>query len=276
MTLDVKGLRPDGYHDIETVMHQIDLYDTVTVARVERGLTVHTNMPDLPTGEANLAYRAAHLIIEKYEIQAGVAVKIQKHIPVGAGLAGGSANAAATLKGMARLFNLNLSWEDIQPLGASLGSDVPFCLAGGTALATGRGEILKLIQHKANLHFVLINPGFSVSTAEVYALLDQETITERPDSAAVIAGLKNHNAQTIAKNMSNVLELVTLKNYPILNKIKQQLMEAGALNALMSGSGPTIYGLFADVGHARQAYYQLRDLYPSTFICSSFEQSGVA
>lgn len=269
-------MRPDGYHDIETVMHQIDLSDTVTVARVDRGLTVHTNMPDLPSGEANLAYRAARLIIEKFEIQEGVTIRIQKHIPVGAGLAGGSTNAAATLKGMIRLFNLNMSWEDTQVLSASLGSDVPFCLMGGTALATGRGEILKLIQHKAALHFVLINPGFEVSTAEVYALLDQETIIERPDSGAVITGLMNRKVQTVAQNLGNVMERVTLQNYPILHKIKQHLMDAGALNALMSGSGPTIYGLFADVGHARQAYFKLRDVYPGTFICSSFEQSGVA
>lgn len=270
LTLDVKGKRADGYHDIESVMHQVSLCDTVTISRVPEGIKISCTSPEVPAGEENLAYRAARLVLSQFNIKSGIHIHIEKRIPVAAGLAGGSSNGAAVIKGMNELFELNLSQEDMLSLGLHLGSDVPFCISGGTAVASGRGEILEPVKVGRSLDFILVNPGFAVSTGEVYRLLDQEIITERPDSRKLTAALAEGDLEQIAANLGNVMEQVVLKRHPAVQEIKERLLKEGALAALMSGSGPTVFGLFPSPTAADQALAAVQHSYPVSCRCASY------
>lgn len=270
LTLDVKGKRADGYHDIESVMHQVSLCDTVTISRVPEGIKISCTSPEVPAGEENLAYRAARLVLSQFNIKSGIHIHIEKRIPVAAGLAGGSSNGAAVIKGMNELFELGLSQKDMLSLGLRLGSDVPFCISGGTAVASGRGEILEPVKIRRSLDFVLVNPGFAVSTGEVYRLLDQEIITERPDSRKLTAALAEGDLEQIAANLGNVMEQVVLKRHPAVQEIKERLLKEGALAALMSGSGPTVFGLFPSPTAADQALAAVQHSYPVSCRCASY------
>lgn len=270
LTLDVKGKRADGYHDIESVMHQVSLCDTVTISRVPEGIKISCTSPEVPAGEENLAYRAARLVLSQFNIKSGIHIHIEKCIPVAAGLAGGSSNSAAVIKGMNELFELGLSQKDMLSLGLRLGSDVPFCISGGTAVASGRGEILEPVKIRRSLDFVLVNPGFAVSTGEVYRLLDQEIITERPDSRKLTAALAEGDLEQIAANLGNVMEQVVLKRHPAVQEIKERLLKEGALAALMSGSGPTVFGLFPSPTAADQALAAVQHSYPVSCRCASY------
>ena len=260
--LDVLGRRDNGYHDVRMVMQTIYLYDNVTIEKTqEPGIQVETNLFYLPVNEDNIAYKAAKMLIDEFQIQSGVRITLEKHIPVAAGMAGGSSNAATVLVGMNRLFSLKLSMEDLMRRGVSLGADVPYCVMRGTVLAEGIGEVLTPLPPMPNCAILIAKPGISVSTKTVYEKLDALEIVEHPDIDGILNGLQNQDIEKIASSMGNVLEKVTIEDYPIIEEIKTAMKEAGALNAMMSGSGPTVFGIFRDRKTAREAQQKIRSMH---------------
>ncbi len=244
--LDVTGRRDDGYHLVKMILQTVDIYDEICVRKQEEGITVQTNKPFLPTDERNLAYKAAKVLMEKYNISGGVRIDIGKNIPVAAGMAGGSTDAAAVLKLMNDLFELNLSQEELDCIAVKLGADVPFCLRKGTYLAEGIGEELTKLPDMPRCYLAIINPHFGISTKWSYEQLDKATDVKHPDIDGIIRGIGTHDLERIAVAMGNVLEKAALEKYPLLQEIKDKLKSAGALGTLMSGSGPTVFGIFAD------------------------------
>ena len=259
--LDVLGRRENGYHDVRMVMQTIYLYDNVTVEKTaEAGIRLECNLFYLPLDENNIAYKAAKLLMDEFDIQKGVRIVLDKHIPVAAGLAGGSANAAAVLVGMNRLFSLGLTQEDLMKRGVSLGADVPYCVMRGTVLAEGIGEILSPLPPLPKCTILIAKPGINVSTKTVYEKLDSQEITEHPDIDGILEGLDKQELHKVADCMGNVLETVTIGDYPVIEEIKDVMKENGALNAMMSGSGPTVFGIFDDRAKAQQAQQKIREL----------------
>ena len=258
--LDVLGRRENGYHDVRMVMQSIYLYDEVKLEKTaEPGITTVSNLSFLPTGDGNIAYKAARLLQEEFQITEGIKITLNKHIPVAAGLAGGSSNAAAVLFGMNRMFRLGLSQKDLMDRGVRLGADVPYCIMRGTVLAEGIGEKLSVLPAMPKCTVLIAKPPVSVSTKVVYEALDAKEITEHPDIDGIIEGLKNNSLKQVAACMGNVLEDVTVPMHPVIDQIKQEMKSAGALNAMMSGSGPTVFGLFESRADAREAQRRIRE-----------------
>jgi len=262
LTLEILGRRPDGYHEIETVLQTLALHDRLVFSPAKDGVFLTCDHPEVPAGEDNLAHRAARLLMEETGKKAGAKIYLEKRIPVAAGLAGGSADAAAALKGLNSLWGTGLTPGELMALGARLGADVPFCLAGGTALARGKGEALETLPPLRGLGVVLVKPAFGVSTAQAYRLYDQQSggagarpapPDERPDRQAMLAAVAKKDAGQIGRLLNNVFEPVIAGVYPEIAQIKKALLEAGALGACLSGSGPTVFGLWADEAQARQA-----------------------
>lgn len=252
--LDVLGRRDNGYHDVRMVMQSIYLYDNVKIEKkAEPGIELTSNLFFLPTGEGNIAYKAADMLIQEFQIEEGVRITLNKHIPVAAGMAGGSSNAAAVLFGMNRLFGLKLSGQDLMERGVKLGADVPYCILRGTVLAEGIGEELTVLPAMPKCTVLIAKPPISVSTKVVYEALDAKEIVEHPDIDGLLEGLEQGNLKKIASCMGNVLEDVTIPMHPVIDDIKQVMKECGALNAMMSGSGPTVFGLFENKMAARKA-----------------------
>lgn len=243
LALDVLCKRTDGYHEVSMVMQSIDLYDTVTLTKQAKGICLETNRKDLPGDPSNLAYQAAHLLQQTCPQITGVYITLHKKIPLAAGLAGGSSDAAAVLKGMNELFGLGLSYWQLSELGAQLGSDVPFCLSGGTQLATGRGEKLTVIPSLPPCYVVLAKPDIAVSTAWVYQNYQPNYAGRHPDVAALVASLGEQDLLQMIAHSGNVLESVTFGAYPELAKLKERMAGFGMMMSLMSGSGPTIFAL---------------------------------
>lgn len=263
--LDVLGKRENGYHDVRMVMQTIYLYDNVILQRFAREkdtdmpqIQVQTNLFYLPVDKNNIAYKAAKLLIDEFHITDGVKIILEKHIPVSAGLAGGSSNAAAVLVGMNKMFSLGLSQEALMERGVLLGADVPYCVMRGTVLAEGIGEILTPLSPLPKCYVLIAKPGINVSTKMVYEKLDSRVIEEHPDIDGILDGLENQNLQKIVSSMGNVLEQVTAQEYPVIEEIKNIMKEAGAMNAMMSGSGPTVFGIFDDRSLAKVAERNLR------------------
>ncbi len=259
--LDVLGKRDNGYHDVRMVMQTIYLYDNVTLEKTqEPGIQLETNLFYLPVDENNIAYKAAKILMDEFDIKEGVRITLEKHIPVAAGMAGGSTNAAAVLVGMNRLFSLGLSQQDLMDRGVKLGADVPYCVMRGTALAEGIGEILSPLPPLPKCYVLIAKPGISVSTKEVYEALDSEEIPDHPDIDGILEGLENGDLEKVTGSMGNVLERVTIKKYPIIDEIKKEMKDAGAVNAMMSGSGPTVFGIFTDKKTAKIAQQKIRKM----------------
>lgn len=257
--LDVTGTRENGYHDVRMVMQTIYLYDNVTIQKkAEPGIDVKTNLKYLPINEENIAYKAAKLLIDEFGIEEGVEITLDKHIPVAAGLAGGSSNAAAVLVGMNQMFDLKLSYKELMERGVTLGADVPYCIMRGTVLAEGIGEILSPLPPLPKCYVLIAKPGINVSTKVVYEKLDSKPIEKHPDIDAIIEGLENQDIKKIAASMGNVLEAVTIEDYPIIEDIKTAMKKEGALNAMMSGSGPTVFGIFENKQMALRAKEALK------------------
>jgi 4-diphosphocytidyl-2-C-methyl-D-erythritol kinase len=247
LVLDVLYPRDDGYHEINTIMQQIDLKDTITLRNIEGDRAIiECNSEEIPLDESNLAYKAWEKIVEKINFLRGVHITIDKNIPVAAGLAGGSTNAAAVLKGLNLLWNLNLSQEELMGIGVEIGADVPFCILGGTAHARGIGEKLKKIRSFSNKLILLANIGKPVSSAYVYNKLDLENRSKRIDVDKIVEYIEEDDVKKVAENMENIMEQVVIKEYPIIAQIKEDMVRYGALGSLMSGSGPTVFGIFAD------------------------------
>lgn len=257
--LDVLRKREDGYHEVRMIMQTIPLYDKLTIRTAEDDaqIRVQTNLHFLPVGEDNLVYKAAKLLMDEFQIKQGVEIELVKYIPVAAGMAGGSSDAAATLVGVNKLFELGLSMEELMARGVKIGADVPFCVMRGTALAEGIGEKLTPLPPMPKCHILIAKPGIHVSTKFVYGNLRANELKEHPDIDGQIRALKCGDLSELARLMGNVLETVTIPEYPVIRRIKDTMKEYGALNAMMSGSGPTVFGLFEDEEAAKEAYRAL-------------------
>ena len=258
--LDVLGRRENGYHDVRMVMQTVYLYDLITLKKKEEpGIELTTNLSFLPVNENNLAYRAAKLLMDEFGLPGGLLIRLEKHIPVAAGMAGGSSNAAAVLYGMNRLFSLGLTEKELMERGVTLGADVPYCILRGTVLAEGIGEILTPLPPMPRCQILLAKPPVNVSTRMVYEKLDACQIVNHPDIDGLIRGLQDQDLGKVASSMGNVLEEVTIGKYPVIDEIKRIMRESGALNAMMSGSGPTVFGIYADRAKARAAAARIRE-----------------
>lgn len=258
--LDVLGRRENGYHDVRMVMQTLYLYDQITIEKTEKpGIELSTNLFYLPVNENNLAYRAADLLMQEFGVEEGVKITLEKHIPVAAGMAGGSSNAAAVLYGINRMFSLGLSQEELMERGVKLGADVPYCIMRGTVLAEGIGEILTPLPAMPRCTVLVAKPPISVSTKLVYEKLDAHEIENHPDIDGVLEGLERQDLKKIASSMGNVLERVTVEEYPVIEEIKEMMKENGALNAMMSGSGPTAFGLYSDKRMAKEAAQKIKE-----------------
>ena len=259
--LDVLGRRDNGYHDVRMVMQTVYLYDQIKIERTkEPGIQLSTNLFYLPVNENNLAYQAANLLMEEFQISEGVKITLDKHIPVAAGMAGGSSNAAAVLFGINQMFSLGLSQKELMERGVTLGADVPYCIIRGTVLAEGIGEILTPLPDMPKCYILIAKPPISVSTKMVYEKLDAHEIQEHPDIDGILHGLENQDLQQIASCMGNVLEKVTIEEYPVIEEIKSVMKDNGALNAMMSGSGPTVFGIYDDKQQAKNAASKIKEL----------------
>ena len=266
--LDVIGRRENGYHDVRMVMQTVGLYDRIIMTRIpEEEIRIKTNIGFLPVNENNLVYKAIMLMKNKYKLDGGIEVDLNKFIPVAAGMAGGSSGAACALFGMNRLFELNVPTRELMKLGVEIGADVPYCLMRGTALAEGIGEKLTRLPDMPFCHILIAKPPVNVSTKLVYEKLDNTDVKLHPDIDGIIEAIKLKDVALVASRMGNVLESVTVPLYPVIDSIKKDMIEHGAINAMMSGSGPTVFGIFPDEqsmiacqqflrqkGEARQVY----------------------
>lgn len=257
--LDVIRRREDGYHEVKMIMQTVDIWDRLTFTRKsEAGIELSVGGVDLPVGEDNLIYKAARLVLAQAGIDAGVAISLQKNIPIAAGMAGGSTDAAAVFHGLNELFSLSMSMEDMMKLGVKIGADVPYCIMGGTALSEGIGEILTPLPAPPECILVIAKPDINVSTKFVYENLHADRLTKHPDIDGMAEAIRQGSLDGITKRMGNVLETVTVGEYPIIDKIKGLMRAEGAVNALMSGSGPTVFGIFTDRSLALMAAEQIR------------------
>lgn len=258
--LDVVGKRPDGYHELRMVMQMISLFDKVNIEKTpEAGIQVKTNLPFLPVNENNIVYKAAKMMMEEFQIREGVKISLEKHIPVAAGMAGGSSDGAAVLYGMNRLFNLRLSKKELMTRGVKLGADVPYCLLRTTALSEGIGEILTTLKPMPDCAIVVAKPSINVSTKSVFGKLKLDEIQQHPDIDAIVRAVDEGDLGGIAGHMGNVLETVTIRDYPVIGEIKDTMKSMGALGALMSGSGPTVFGIFDDEAAAKETWAVLKN-----------------
>lgn len=258
--LDVLGKREDGYHEVRMIMQTIRMYDQLDMRKsVEPGIHLTTNKKYIPGDENNLVWRAAKLMMDTCGIIEGVSIHLHKVIPVAAGMAGGSSDAAATLVGMNRLFHCGLSKEKLMELGVQIGADVPYCVLRGTALAEGIGEKLTVLPPMPDCWILIGKPGISVSTKYVYTTLDLNTDTVHPDIDGMKKALEDGNLYGITERMGNVLQDVTIPAYPEVERIKEQMKTLGAVNAMMSGSGPTVFGIFDNEEKAQKACQKLRE-----------------
>ncbi len=265
LSLDAIKKRDDGFHEVEMIMTMVDLADRIDLTDIEGDrITVDVSEGFVPNDHRNLAYQAAALLKQRCNIKRGVSIYITKRIPVAAGLAGGSSDAAATLKGLNQLWDLGLSLDELAELGAEIGSDVSFCVYGGTALATGRGEIIKAIPAPPSCWVILAKPPIGVSTAEVYKRLNVNTI-QHANTQEMIRAITDQNFKGICENLHNVLEAVTLDMHPEVRNIKEQMIRFGADGVLMSGSGPTIFGLVEHESRLHRVYNGLRGFCQDVF-----------
>lgn len=276
LSIDVLGKREDGYHLVEMIMQTIDLYDLIEISEIEDNqIIIKSASDEIPLDCNNLVYKAADLIKQKFNITKGIEIDIQKNIPVAAGMAGGSSNAAAILVGLNKLWNLNLSDQALEELGLKLGADVPFCINGGAVLASGIGEELTPIKGLSKDICILVcKPDLFVSTKEVYESLDSKHIDKRPNNKFLIDCLKNEDIRKLAENMFNVLEEVTVEKHPVIQQIKDIMIKNKALGAMMSGSGPTVFGLYDNIEDANICKSILENHFKQTFVVAC-EEKGV-
>lgn len=262
LSLDVLGRRANGYHDVSMVMQTVDLYDVITLRKLSYrdGIILTTDVDNIPLDEGNIVYKAIKLVKEEYGIDIGVSADIKKRLPVAAGMGGGSADSAAALRGMNTLFELGLKSERLEELGVRLGADVPFLIKGGIALAEGIGEKLTALPAFPECSLVIVNPNVSVSTKEVYEAFDSLTEVVHPDIKKLTDSLGKEDLGYIVKLLGNVLEDVTIKKHGIIDEIKRLLVENGAVFSMMTGSGPTVFGIFEDEEKAVMAGEKLSEI----------------
>ncbi len=262
--LDVVKRLENGYHEVRMVMQTVGIHDTLRLEKTKEGIALFTDSSEMPDDENNLAYKAAHVMKERYGIADGVVIHLQKRIPVAAGMAGGSTDAAAVLKGMNILFSLGLSRQELCDVGVRLGADVPYCIIGGTALAEGIGEKLTVLPDVPDCYILTAKPPVSVSTKYVYDNLRLTEIEHHPDIDSMVDAIRERSLSGIVSRMENVLESVTEKKYPVITRIKSLMEENGAEKALMSGSGPTVFGIYGNREDAEKAAENLSVAEPDT------------
>ncbi|PYG89014.1 4-diphosphocytidyl-2-C-methyl-D-erythritol kinase [Ruminiclostridium sufflavum DSM 19573] len=258
LSLDVLNKREDGYHNLRMIMQTVQLHDTITIQKIPSGVEIDCVASYVPNNNTNIACKAAAVMIDKYKLDAGVRIKIDKKIPVAAGLAGGSADAAAVIKGINSMFSIGIKQDELMKVGRTIGADVPYCIMGGTALAEGTGERLTVLPVLRGIPILIIKPRIGVSTAWVYKSLKLDKVGSRPDTEALISAIENRDIKFIADNMRNVLESVTIAKYPVIEKIKRALLDKGAVGSMMSGSGPSVFGIFEDEEKAQNAYNKMK------------------
>ena len=265
LTLDVLSKRPDGYHDISTIMRTVDIFDTVEISLTEEGIELSTSVDFLPTDEKNIAYRAAKALLSEAGIEKGVKIHITKNIPCGAGMGGGSADGAAVLVLLNKLLGSPVSIEKLLEIGAKIGADVPFCIMCGTYLAEGIGEVLTKVSAKGSIPVVVVKPEVSISTPLMYKKLDEREIEKRPDTNAMIEALEEGNGERVAKLLYNVMEDAAAEEHPIILKIKEELISKGAINAIMTGSGSAVFGIFKTSAEADKCAKELSSSFGAVF-----------
>ena len=266
--LDVLYKRADGYHELNTVMQQISLKDKLIFKEIDSGIKVESRGLKIPLDSTNLVYRAWEHLKRLSGIEKGIHIKIEKNIPVAAGLAGGSSNGAATLKALNQLWNLNLSLEELMKIGVQLGADIPFCLLGGTALAEGIGDILTPLKSFNNVHILLGNPGIGISTEYAYSKLELEEKKDM-DISKLINCMDKKDLKCVGASLENIMEKTIIEENPIIKEIKDNMLSSGALGTLMSGSGPTVFGLFEDEQSIRHAKQKLLEIIDKVYICKT-------
>ena len=258
--LDVLRRRENGYHDVKMIMQTVQIYDTLEfIKKQEPKIVVKTDIAELPTDENNLIYKAVKLLYDKCDLKEGVEITLTKRIPIAAGMAGGSTDAAAALVGINQLFELNLSLDELKEIGIKIGADVPYCIEGGTALSEGIGEILTKLPDAPECFVVVAKPEISVSTKYVYENLHANELKEHPDIDGMVMAIKEGNLDGICTRMENVLETVTETKYPVISQLKSLLKNQGAENALMSGSGPTVFAVFKEEAMAKKALKEIEN-----------------
>ncbi len=269
LTLDVLGRREDGYHDLCMVMETVDLCDVLRFTQVGEGVRVRSNLKFLPTGDNNLAAAAALAFAKATGRDlGGLTIEIEKHIPVCAGTAGGSSDAAAVLRYLSRETGADLSDQALRDIAAQVGSDVPYCIRGGTVLAEGRGERLTALPPLPGCWFVLCKPPFSISTPALFAQVDRHRLRRRPDTKGVLAALEAGDLAGVARRLYNVFEdVLEPRQARTVAEIKNRLINAGALGAVMTGTGSTVYGLFDNESAAQEALAELKESYADVFLC---------
>lgn len=266
ISLDVVGKREDGYHLLEMIMQTIDLYDIVEVDKIQSGIKLECNKYYVPVDERNIAYKAAALFKKTYNISDGVYINIVKNIPVCAGLAGGSTDAAAVLKIMNKIFDINVSDEELKKIAVKLGADVPYCINGGTALCKGIGEEITQLKSFKDKIVVVVKPNFGISTKEVYKEFNLEKVVFHPDTNKIIKAIEEDDLKIVANNMKNLLENVSLKKNRTIINIKEDIRKNGCLGTMMSGSGPTVFAFFDDMFKAQLCYDYMKTKYTDVFI----------
>lgn len=266
ISLDIVGKREDGYHLLKMIMQNVDLYDSMSFEKCSKGINITCNKPYIPTDERNLVYKAAKLFMDTYDIKEGINIYLKKNIPVAAGMAGGSADAAAVFKALTEVFKIDADDNELMNLGVKIGADVPYCIMGGTALCEGIGEVITPLAPFKNHILVLVKPNFGVSTKEVYKNLDISKIFKHPDTEVLIRAMEEERLEDVCNNMKNLLENVTLRKYPVLKRIKEDMVKMGAMGSMMSGSGPTIFAFFDDMLKAQRCYDKFKTQYKEVYI----------
>lgn len=257
--LDVIRRRHDGYHEVKMIMQTVGIHDVLTLKKSGReGVCLMVGQAPLPCDENNLIYKAADMVLRHFQIREGVEITLEKNIPIAAGMAGGSSDAAAVFRGMNRLFQLGMSFSHMQKMGVKIGADVPYCIMGGTALSQGIGEIVSTLPAPPLAYLLIAKPDISVSTKFVYENLHANALSYHPDIDGMVEALRKGNLKGITDRMGNVLETVTEKQYPIIGEIKELMKAQGAENSLMSGSGPTVFGIYKDEETVKKAYEVLK------------------
>ena len=268
--LDVLRRREDGYHEVKMIMQTIGLHDDLEIRKTKTpGIQVKTNLYYLPTNENNLVYKAAKLLMDEFQIQDGESIQLKKRIPVAAGMAGGSSDGAAVLWGINQMYGLGLSMQALMERGVRLGADVPYCIQRGTALAEGIGEKLSVLPPMPKCTILIAKPGISVSTKFVYENLHANDLKpeQHPDVDSMIEAMRQKDLGLLCSRMGNVLETVTIPAYPVINEIKRTMMDNGAIGSMMSGSGPTVFGIFDSPAAAKQAMKAVRAAKLAKQIC---------
>ena len=274
LSIDVLGKRQDGYHSVEMIMQTIDLFDIIKIFSLDEDtIIINSNSEDIPVDSSNIMYKAASLIKQEFNIKKGIKIYIDKNIPVAAGMAGGSSNAAAVLVGLNKLWNLNLSKDKLKEMGLQLGADVPFCIEGEASLAENIGEKLTNIEGLSQDAFILVcKPELFVSTKEVYESIDSKIIKKRPDNKLLIRLLKENNIELLSKSMYNVLESITKEKYPVISEIEKIMINNRALGAMMSGSGPTVFGLYNNEEDAEKCKKILLENFKQVYLVKSHKK----